>query len=365
MPRPLNLHKSYAHRLACRSLYRALLKQCAEFPTASPESLASPSKTVQTLQSLVRYRFRRDRALSSPFSIINGLDTGNRVLSLLQQCTLKSPVALSQLSTLLGSISRRASEKDAVAVRNASFWKAPPVHRQAHIAHHQHLSRKDVQIGTPGNPVIFQHPRPLADLYGTVRKVPRYILANGIPLLKYPGPQPALMNRVLRQKLLWQIKNFEKLRALQQGVHLAETEDDWDQIVQDHFGIDEDQVAEAELTSPPLPTNGQWQQHRQQRNQASRNTDRTKSPDSWTRTWTKAVRDVGKAYAERQKQQFEMGRKLYQVFKDERDLRETERRAAKHERRMARKRAQGLPESPWDQVVETPTQLGIKKEDGE
>ena len=270
-------------------------------------------------------------------------------------------MALSQLGTLLGSISRRASEKDAVAARNASFWKAPPVHRHAHIAHHQHLSRKDFQVGTPGNPVIFQHPRPLADLYGPVRKVPKYILANGIPLLKYPGPQPALMNRVLRQKLLWQIKNFEKLRALEQGVPLAQCEDDWDQIVQEHFGIDEDEEAEAELTPPPPPlTDGQ----RQQRNQASRSTDRSKSPNSWTRMWIKAARDVEKAYAARQKQQFEMGRKLYQVLKDERDLRETERRAAKHERRMARKRAQGLPDSPGDQVVETSTQLEIKKEDG-
>lgn len=242
------------------------------------------------------------------------------------------------------------------------------------MAHHLHLSRKDIQVATPKNPIIFQHPRPLASLHGTVRKVPNYLVTNGIPLLKYPGPQSALMNRVIRQKLRWQVQNFEKIRSMEQQGHLAETEDDWDRIVQERFGIGEgpdqdgESTAEAQASSgkrSPAIKQQQRQKQKQQQQQGSGQKNGATSTNTWQRVWTSTVKQLDKAFHARQKQNFEMGRKLYQVLEDERAMRETEQKAAKHERRMARKRAQGLPEHPWDRVDETAAKVDIKREDAE
>lgn len=208
------------------------------------------------------------------------------------------------------------------------------------MAHHRHLSRKDIQQSTPDNPVIFQHPRPLASLKGTVRRVPHYIVSNGIPLLRYPGPQPALLNRIIKQKWKWDYKNLERVRALEEVCDLAKTEDIWDHILKKQFGIvapgDEPQPATQHASNPTTyrPINDK-----------SGGNGRDESNQVFP-TWLGTVKDtivyLNKAFRRQQRQRFDMGKRLFKVYEAERDMKEEERRAAKHERRMARKKALGL-----------------------
>jgi hypothetical protein len=208
-----------------------------------------------------------------------------------------------------------------------------------------------------------------------VRKVPNLILAQGIPILKYPGPTPVIVNRVLKEKILWGIRKWEQHKEIGVTIELAQLEDEWDEILAKSEGIISED--EAEVVSSGKEEEGSdagtvwprfsfydpmkagsddassfWQQ--QETSPLSNNRI------SWTTHLRQVDRFLEKAVLERGKQYALLGDRLFhEVIVKERELKEQERKEKKHTRRMARKQAESIfgAEGDGESQVEQPSSV--------
>ncbi|KIW91105.1 uncharacterized protein Z519_07999 [Cladophialophora bantiana CBS 173.52] len=340
------------------ALYKALLRESTRVGAA----IESPAVT-KTLQSLIRFRFHRDRKLLSPSQIANGIKAGYGSLSLLRQCATKSGDALNKLSQTLEQVALQAESTSAYRAELASRWKPPPPDRHAHLENLRRVANKANHISTPESPRIFQHPRPISELKSGIRKVPNLILAQGVPLLKYPGPTPVLMNRVLKNKILWGVRKWAQHQDISEKIQLGEWEDEWDVILAREQGI-----TESDDAANGNGQVGQWGEQAEKGgektssvinmrfvnpkrysigNEKNNNQPPSRSLPPATRvSWTLALRQVDRqleqAVHTRGRQYAELGDKYWQVVLKERELKERERREKKHARRMARKQATSI-----------------------
>jgi len=133
-------------------------------------------------------------------------------------------------------------------------------------------------------------------------------VTQGIPVLKYPGPQPVLLNRILKSKTQWGIKMYQKHEELEQGAHLAECEDEWDMILQKTHGVTDTDAAGRE---------------------------------GWAKTFIEVDRGLERQVMARGKKYAALGKRLWEIVLAEREMKEKERKEAKRQRRMARKSAAG------------------------
>lgn len=187
----------------------------------------------------------------------------------------------------------------------ASFWKPPHPSRFKHLENLRRVKSKANHVSTPENPRIFQPPRPLSEIKYGVRKVPNFMLTHGIPLLKYPGPTPVLMNRVLKNKILWGTRKFQQHGEMQEILELAEREDEWDVILEREHGIGDHNDDDG----PSKP-----------RRESSTSRER----DSWAGTIRRVDRQLERDVHARGHKYAEMGRKLWQVVLAERAQKEKE-----------------------------------------
>ncbi|EXJ82139.1 hypothetical protein A1O1_08208 [Capronia coronata CBS 617.96] len=324
MPRSIVPKKSGLHRSACLSLYRALLRECKRLPTAG--ACGHTNSLPGIIESLVRYRFEADRTIQSPTQICHGMEAGRGFLDLLQSCNHKSGEAFIRLGQVLESVSLQAENTALLRRRLASCWKPPPPHRAKYLENIKKVKLKDNHLSNPDQPRIFEHPRPLSEVKAGVRKVPNLIVTQDVPILKYPGPQPVLLNRVIKQKALWGVKTFQQHKELENAAHLADCEDDWDAILyRDHRIIPPgDKLLKGTVGVDRALAGSQG--------------------GTWAGTFRQADQELELKAHERGRKHAELGRKLWQIVLDERELKEKERREAKHQRRMARKSAvAGLP----------------------
>ncbi|KAI1616048.1 hypothetical protein EDD36DRAFT_414959 [Exophiala viscosa] len=306
----LNLaRKSGAHRLACLSLYRALLRECGGVSQALGAEANHDTK--QTLRSLVGYRFQEDRDLQSPTQIVNGITAGHDFLDLLRSCSAKAADSLNHLGVLLESMTLQAEQTAAVREKLASHWKPPPPSRARHHEHIKKVKNPANYVSDPSSPRIFQYPQPLSQIRTGVRKPPNLIITQGIPILKYSGPQPVLLNRVIKNKVKVGLKRFKQHEEMEEAAHLAECEDDWDHILSKRHGIGDAKAL------------GRNKNHEA----------------TWRQTFVDADNELTDKYIDQQRKHAHLGKRLWQIVLAERDLKEKERREAKHERRMARKKA--------------------------
>ncbi|OCT52155.1 hypothetical protein CLCR_08718 [Cladophialophora carrionii] len=361
MPRHLAPHKSGPHRLACLGLFRSLLRESGHVGTAT-----SSTGIAEHLRSLVRYRFHKDRTLLSRSQIIRGLEAGHGFLGLLRGCAAKSPTALDQLSKLLEQVAVQAESTATYRRTLAARWKPPPPSRYAHLENLRRVADKANHASTPASPRIFQHPRPLSEVKTGVRKVPNLILAQGIPLLKYPGPTPVLVNRVLKEKIRWGVRKWEQHKDIQRRIQIAEWEDQWDSIlarignIVDHDDADDDDGgagAGADLLAERDGVQRSAKSHNPRgttryyhRPVEGAGTSPKQHPSSGFKpriSWATHLREVDRglelAVLERGKQYAVLGERYWhEVVVKERELREQERKERKHARRMARKQASGI-----------------------
>ncbi|ETI21930.1 hypothetical protein G647_06000 [Cladophialophora carrionii CBS 160.54] len=357
MPRYLAPHKSGPHRLACLGLFRSLLRESRHVGTAT-----SSTKIAETLRSLVRYRFHRDRTLLSRSQIIHGLEAGHGFLDLLRGCAAKSPTALDQLSQLLEHVALQAESTATYRRTLAARWKPPPPSRYAHLENLRRVADKANHASTPSSPRIFQHPRPLGEVKSGVRKVPNLILAQGVPLLKYPGPTPVLVNRVLKEKIRWGVRKWEQHKDIRRRIQIAEWEDQWDSIVARVGNIvDDNDDNGAGAGGGPLVEGAEGQRSAKSHNPRATiryyhppiegaGTSPKQHPGSGFKpriSWATHLREVDRglelAVLERGKQYALLGERYWrEVVVKERELREQERKERKHARRMARKQASGI-----------------------
>ncbi|KIW67708.1 hypothetical protein PV04_06940 [Phialophora macrospora] len=351
MPRLLAPHKSGPHRLACLALYRSLLRESRLVGAAT-----SSTPIAETLRSLIRYRFHKDRTLLSRSQIANGLDAGHGFLSLLRGCAAKSPPAVDQLTKILEQVTLQAESTATYRRTLAARWKPPPPSRYAHLENLRRIADRANHASTPSAPRIFQHPRPLSEVRAGVRKVPNLILAQGIPLLKYPGPTPVLVNRVLKEKIRWGVRKWEQHKDVQRRIQIAEWEDEWDSILAREGNIADDDGGRGGLVegeegqrSANSHVPGTKIRYYDPHNDGASTTPK-QQPGSGFKpriSWATHLRQVDRmlelAVMERGKQYALLGdRYWHEVVVKERELKEQERKERKHARRMARKQASSI-----------------------
>ena len=224
MPKLFVPHKSDAHRVACTSLYRALLKQCNGFTASTGHALPS-----SILQNFVRHRFQADRKLQSPTNIKNALTYGHSRLSLLYRINEGSHSAL---TTLIGVLKTTFNDLESKAAeRELQRERQPPLKITPRARHVQQQSTKALNRAPTDSAGLSAHPLPLSALKSESRVVPQLI--NGqknTPFLRY-GKQSVFLSRILRQKMKWKERQLDYLKSLEVDYDLAFSEDDWDMTI--------------------------------------------------------------------------------------------------------------------------------------
>ena len=231
MPKIFVPHKSGAHRLACTSLYRALLKQCDDLSaTTASAGLDLPSSA---LQDLVRYRFRRDRKLKSPTHIRDALTHAHARLSILHEVNVGSRSALTQLLKILKTTVEEAESTAAETELQQERQLPPKITAKA--LHNQRQSSKALHQPPPDAVGLAGHPLPLSALKSESRIVPQLINAQkNIPFLRY-GKQSVYMSRIIRQRMEWKELAYSQLKSLEVKYNLGLSEDEWDKAIQNQI----------------------------------------------------------------------------------------------------------------------------------
>jgi hypothetical protein len=280
--------------------------------------LQSHTKTDRndTLPNVVRYRFRRDRKLISLKQVANGLNAGYAMLDLVHACNNKNGDALTKLATLVESTTVQA-EQTAAWRSTLGTLKKPVLSSAttAKVGHINAVADKANQVRHPGSKPILDRPLPLSEIRGGTRRVPNLVTAHGIPFLRYSKPQPISLSRVIRQKVLWNEKNWIRRGVLEEKIILAEFEDEWDRILEREHGITDADPEDATATF---------------------------SEPSWTEEFHNNEAAIFEAIRARDAKCAEIGEKMWEIVKQEKALKrleKTERRVARKEMELAKEGA--------------------------
>ncbi|KAI0864113.1 hypothetical protein F4860DRAFT_31434 [Xylaria cubensis] len=219
------------HRTACLALYRALLRLAPQ--VSLPDNLATgwgAGKNPITIH--IRRAFRRNVADTSPRIVYPALSAGYRMLSVLHDAaTTPNSEHHASITTFLES--RLAERQRSLANRPPPpTGPKPGAPRPGTLPLLVRVSPPPSETNPHPAPryVTPHRPRPQSELGGTGRrKIPRLDLASDFPFLRLTKPEPALLSRVLRQKIAKRIGRMEVLLDLkEEGIPAAELEDDWD-----------------------------------------------------------------------------------------------------------------------------------------
>lgn len=268
----------------------------------------------------MRYRFECDRKLLSASQIANGIEAGHEFLDLLHACAHKSKPALNKLAQLLEATSQRAESTAAWRAKLKELWKPPAPSKLPRLNHLRKVSTKANSVRAPWNPPILERPLALSQIKAEKRKVPYLVVTQGVPFLRYPGPQPQSLSRVIRQQHRWWEKKWEQKLDLEADITLAQWEDRWDQIVGRqirHSSMDPD-------TAETLRAN-----------------EEREFDGSWASALREVHTGISQQIRERDIQRAEMGRQMWQVIVRERELAKQEKREAKQKRRQTRQAGLG------------------------
>ena len=165
---------------------------------------------------------------------------------------------------------------------------------------------------TPNAPSILERPYPI--LKGRRRRiVPRLIVTNGVPFLRYKKPQPPNLSRVINDKIMGHERRIGRTYEYQDQSQMGKLEDDWDEDLSRYCGL----------------------------------SIRSDGGQSWRKESDLAlaeVKRIARRHAQRNK---EMTLDMYNVMEKERALAEKERHAGREERhrrykakRLARREAE-------------------------
>lgn len=306
MPSVLVPHASASHRVACIRLYRALRKQTALLQTHTNKGRND------AISSIVQFRFRRDRRLASPTQVANGLNTGYAMLDLVHACNNKDADALQKLAGLVQSVSAQAEAAAAWRSTLATLKKAPAAGMLAKIEHVKAVGDRTNHVRYHASTPVLERPLPLSEIQGGTRRVPNLVTAQGIPFLRYSKPQPISLSRVIRQKVLWNEKNWTQRGVLEEKILIAGFENTWDRILREEHGI-VDGDAEESSVIPAEP--------------------------SWTHEFRSTDAAISEALRAKDRKNAEMGVLMWEVVKKETALKrqeKTERRAARKAMQMSR-----------------------------
>ncbi|KAI1116501.1 hypothetical protein F5Y14DRAFT_67048 [Nemania sp. NC0429] len=246
------------HRTACLALYRALLRLApkvslpADLATGWTTSSSSDGRVIRNpIAEHVSRAFRRNRADVSPRIVHAALDAGYRMLTVLQSAAAAGPGSGSPHHDSVTSFlaARLAERNRSLKARSEHIQQRGP-RRPDPAAPRPGTLPLLVSVSPPptrANPsprpayATPHRPRPLDALGGTGRrKVPRLEMASDFPFLRLTKPQPALLSRVLRQKLLKRAARAVRFKELgADAMPDAQAEDDWEVIVAEQAAREE------------------------------------------------------------------------------------------------------------------------------
>ncbi|PGH01740.1 hypothetical protein GX51_05056 [Blastomyces parvus] len=227
MPRFLLPKSSGAHRLACLSLYHALLSQSARLRLINLQ----PAE----IQGLIKSNFHRYKSLQSPSQIVNALKAGYEALDLLHSCAQANAESIGRLE----SIVQRALDLKSNIHKSCEIQAAQhrPENRNTRAlrkrAEGRARRRPEALRPHPDTEPILSRPR--LQINGP-RHVPVLANARGLPFLRIKKPQPPSLSRALRSKLDARWKKILRRDQLEDDIYLAEQEDKWDLIVKQNDG---------------------------------------------------------------------------------------------------------------------------------
>lgn len=225
--------KSGLHRVACVSLYRALIRQCSHI--SIPEVYYRGA--IHPLVHLIRKQFRRNVNDTSQHLVRKALKVGYEVRK--PNCTefRVTDIRLLKVEKLFHEAVSGSSTAQSRIIEHLTTLQAKGDATRAQQALNppKTVIRRPKPAPYPNSlPMLNIRPRPLEAFPGP-RKVPKLINANGYPMLRYQKPQSEFLSRVIRDKIKSSIKSVNQRDSLQVQLDDASKEDEWDSNIGQHL----------------------------------------------------------------------------------------------------------------------------------
>ncbi|KAI2609879.1 uncharacterized protein GGS25DRAFT_520684 [Hypoxylon fragiforme] len=254
MPLFLIPARNSRHRIACFALYRNLLQQATRIHL--PEDLATAWGPRNPIKHLVRRTFRRNSSDTSPRLVYPALKAGYRILALLHAASTYTPPTkrpranakpkptgnpeydsvIEYLRTRLEERNRSLAAKELHPPNSRNPPKPSSAPRPDTVPLFVNVTPAPTPMNPHPKPVYAtpSRPRPLSELGGSGRrKIPHIDMASDYPFLRIKKPQPAVLSRVLNQKIKTRLQRTDTLREVfEEMMPEAEQEDEWERIVQ-------------------------------------------------------------------------------------------------------------------------------------
>ena len=186
---------------------------------------------------------------------------------------------------------------------------------------------------------VLERPLPLSEIKGGKRRVPHFMVAQGIPILVYSKPQSPYLGRVLRQKRAWQVKNaYQHTKLTEEVIPLASAEDAWDTLValqQKQEGIRDEKSMPEDSTI-----------------------DITTDTEPWMSAARLAEATVDAKYRRFKRRNLEISRQMVEILKQERTLAANEKAELESQKYEKRALKRAHDSGPQCQIVKDQTDEG-------
>jgi len=107
----------------------------------------------------------------------------------------------------------------------------------AAIAPKKEVVKRALPAPYPGSkPVLETRPRPKEELGGSgLRKIPKFISANGLPMLRFSKRHSPFLSRVIRQKVLMQMGIHRRIETQEAMFKMGKEEDHWEELMEQQW----------------------------------------------------------------------------------------------------------------------------------
>jgi hypothetical protein len=279
-----------AHRISAIALYRALLQQSRAVPL--------PAESKAELQNIVRNRCKQTIHLHSYQRLRLAFQAGYEAIEHLDASVAGDEKSTSYIAELIGK-----------APAKVKADPPRPVLAKGKRKTSKDESSKHVAAPPPFKPSteLLSRPHPLRQLSGK-RHVPVLFTASKIPVLRIKKPQPPNLSGFIRHRIEQRQRRHDRRHWLEEQVEFAQYEDLWDEIVEEHIGVDAEVEAKRDMLMEP----------------------------TWAEEFQIAKEEVEFKIKEELRKNAAMAVRMQEVVDRETELLEREKKARKEAKRLAR-----------------------------
>ena len=281
-----------AHRTSAIALYRALLQQSRAVPL--------PAESKAELQNIVRNRCKQTIHLHSYQRLRLAFQAGYEAIEHLDASVAGDEKSTSYIAELIGKAPAKV--------------KADPPRPVLAKSRRNRSEKSSEAVDAPPTTPAFKpstelisRPHPLRQLSGK-RHVPVLFTASKIPVLRIKKPQPPNLSGFIRHRIEQRQRRHDRRHWLEEQVEFAQYEDLWDEIVEEHIGVDAEVEAKRDMLMEP----------------------------TWAEEFQIAKEEVEFKIKEELRKNAAMAVRMQEVVDRESELLERERKARKEAKRLAR-----------------------------